>query len=552
MFPAFGWAADFCVTPSGSGSKNGTDWDNALDWSAVGISGLTRGDTYYLADGTYTAKRIATAQSGISVITLKKATVASHVTATGWADSMGDGQALFSADAYALYINAGYITIDGVVGSGADHTTYGFKSSPIDCTGTTNYTAGINVSTAAADIGSIILQHFAVMGCPDIAYPDNLHKCSTAIQFHPSTSTNAYKGTGMEVSECYTQDHVNSLTLYNIANSSFHDNYFTETWNSPAEDNYCHSQHFSGICTSNIDLYNNVIKHAGWAFMAMHGALTCHTDFTVGNYDWNIYNNVVIGDGVTENPIWVSGIIGNENPKDTDHNVFARFNIYNNTHHNIVAQSGYAAVATGPILNVANAAQVKNNLFYNCTGVGMANEKPCAADDIASGYCGTDRIVHDYNAYLSSTGNTAETNAQVDADATDPFTDSANGDYTLKSGTLPIDHGDTLDAAYDDDKAGVTRPQGAAWDMGAYEFEAPAGSWIVTFTTTSPCTAPAAVVVASGETGTGTLTVPNGYKHGTTSSGTWSGNTVTTAAITADTEVTLGCETKKIGGLVKP
>ena len=67
-----------------------------------------------------------------------------------------------------------------------------------------------------------------------------------------------------------------------------------------------------------------------------------------------------------------------------------------------------------------------------------------------------------------------------------------------------------------------------------------------------PCTVSDTVAVLSGETVEITLTVPDAYKHGTTSSGTWSGNVVTTAAITADTEVTLGCETRKYGGVVKP
>jgi len=84
--------------------------------------------------------------------------------------------------------------------------------------------------------------------------------------------------------------------------------------------------------------------------------------------------------------------------------------------------------------------------------------------------------LHDYNAYLKCTGTyphdgTAETNGQVDASATDSFTNSANGDYTLKVGTLPINHGKTgLGSAYALDYAGVTRS--VTPTIGAYEYVA--------------------------------------------------------------------------------
>jgi hypothetical protein len=57
---------------------------------------LTRGDTYYIADGSYVTYIFDDVASGSLVITIKKATVADHGTETGWLDTYGDGQAVFA------------------------------------------------------------------------------------------------------------------------------------------------------------------------------------------------------------------------------------------------------------------------------------------------------------------------------------------------------------------------------------------------------------------------------------------------------------------------
>src|SRR5262245_44026348 len=67
---------------------NGSDWTNAS--SALPTS-LVRGDTYYIADGSYSGYTVDDAVSGTQVITLKKATAADHGTDTGWVSTYGDG-----------------------------------------------------------------------------------------------------------------------------------------------------------------------------------------------------------------------------------------------------------------------------------------------------------------------------------------------------------------------------------------------------------------------------------------------------------------------------
>lgn len=53
------------------------------------------------------------------------------------------------------------------------------------------------------------------------------------------------------------------------------------------------------------------------------------------------------------------------------------------------------------------------------------------------------------------------------------FSDLSKDDYTLRQGSLAIDKGADLSFAVTHDIIGVPRPQGSAYDMGAYEYPAP-------------------------------------------------------------------------------
>jgi len=85
------------ITPSGSGTKSGADWNN----SCAGFSGscavasLVRGDTYYVGAGNYGGAQynFNTPASGTSVITIQAATPAANCTNTGWNASTMQGRA---------------------------------------------------------------------------------------------------------------------------------------------------------------------------------------------------------------------------------------------------------------------------------------------------------------------------------------------------------------------------------------------------------------------------------------------------------------------------
>lgn len=104
------------------GSGDGSSWSSPLDDLPAT---LQRNRTYMVGDGSYSSYTFDDAESSTQLIVVQKATPANHGTATGWSDTMGDGQATFGT----LNFFTGYYTIDGVTGGGPGSWTsgHGFK-----------------------------------------------------------------------------------------------------------------------------------------------------------------------------------------------------------------------------------------------------------------------------------------------------------------------------------------------------------------------------------------------------------------------------------------
>lgn len=111
-------ASVYCVRPGATGANTGADWTNA--YSSLPAT-LVRGATYYLADGSYGSYTFDDAESGSSLITIKKATAADHGVDTGWQSSYGDGQAAWTRVVFAR----DYYVFDGNSTSG-----YGMSMTP--------------------------------------------------------------------------------------------------------------------------------------------------------------------------------------------------------------------------------------------------------------------------------------------------------------------------------------------------------------------------------------------------------------------------------------
>jgi len=112
-------------------------------------------------------------------------------------------------------------------------------------------------------------------------------------------------------------------------------------------------------------------------------------------------------------------------------------------------------LSTPPVQN----GKFKNCLFYNSIGNSIAID---GGSQPSVEYCGFDK---DLSATWTDPSNIFTITASS-------FKDAAGDDYKLAASSPAIDVGTTI-AACNPDLGGTARPQGAAYDMGAYEFTPP-------------------------------------------------------------------------------
>jgi hypothetical protein len=114
----------------------------------------------------------------------------------------------------------------------------------------------------------------------------------------------------------------------------------------------------------------------------------------------------------------------------------------------------------GATINI-NSAIIENNIFNEPRGGGIfaggwnAGSTAIIFNNLSS----TALIYGSIPGTVQQGGNTQNTDPQ--------FVDASNSDYHLQAGSPAVDHGITNDVA--DDFDGAFRPQGGAYDMGAYE-----------------------------------------------------------------------------------
>jgi hypothetical protein len=199
-----------------------------------------------------------------------------------------------------------------------------------------------------------------------------------------------------------------------------------------------------------LDLQANIVRnnvfhtlHHGWYRLAS-------MEITGSNHE--IYNNVIYD-------------MRNESPGMTNiggkgihlfGGVSTNNKIYNNTIYN-VREYGIdldPSIGTGHV--------IRNNLVWNADGGGLI-------DGTSNTYTCTN------NLFSSVSGETCTSNQT----ANPQFANAGGNDFHLTAAsTSAIDTGTATGASFSDDKDGVVRPKGVAWDIGAYEYQA-MGSGVV-------------------------------------------------------------------------
>ncbi|MEK7635990.1 MAG: fibronectin type III domain-containing protein [Patescibacteria group bacterium] len=339
-------AANWYVRQGATGSNNGTDWTNA--YTSLPPT-LTRGDTYYIADGSYSSYTFDDAESGSTYITIKKATVADHGTSTGWNDTYGDGQAVMGS---IMRFYSGYYVLDG----NGTHTVpsnntndYGFK---ISSNTSSNILGIVQFGAYGLKAQYITMKYVHVYNTTN----GNIHNGTTGVRFYGvetqkyiKLTNNFFENSGKDGFEIPSANHVlierNYIKRYGM-------------WHNQGTPDY-HGQTVA-IFYGGDDIifrWNLWEANEGQGLIQIAG---------INNTSNNIrfYGNVVF-ENYAQNPDspgfnYSGGIFGNAWNNNAINNVY----LYNNTFVNIGGDYGGVTIFpnVGPYSNWYS----HNNLFYNC------------------------------------------------------------------------------------------------------------------------------------------------------------------------------------------
>jgi len=364
------------IRQGATGSNTGTDWTNA--WTALPAA-LFRGDTYYIATGSYGSYTFDDPVSGTQYITIKKAISSDHGTDAGWQSSYGDGQTIFSGWTF----NTNYLTIDGQVGGGPNSWNMGH---------------GIAVRNLAAHliygntilVSNITLLHIEIDGTSN----------------EPADRDAVYLISGAkDLTMRYMYIHDIGCDIFQLRGNFTN---FTLEYSKLSRNNSsasCHGDVFeydNGTALNWIHRYNLFEDVEGTYLWGTHES---------GTFDGaQIYGNVIYRKSAGQ---FSNGMVSALSGGGTIQNI--RF--YNNTIY-------------GLDINVAGFGYIRgsNNLVYN--NIWYLNGASLNLDG----------VTHDYNWFYNA-GNQNETHIQTGS--SNPFINSINGDFHLLTPTnagltLPI------------------------------------------------------------------------------------------------------------------
>ncbi|MCR4275694.1 MAG: hypothetical protein NUV83_03025 [Candidatus Wolfebacteria bacterium] len=412
----FGWAknsqaANLYVRDGATGSTC-SDWDlgSACDQLSTAENLAARGDTIFLAVGSYNAVTLNTAVSGTAYIYIKKATSGAHGTDTGWDSGYGDGQAVIAR----ATVTTGYWDIDGITGGGPSSWKVGHGIKFYNTTYDTLFT----MTNAPSNIA---IRH----------------------------SEFAFDTT--EVSDSDAADHIygnTAVSNFTLEYSYLHDStrtfFLTRNWQNVlvqynwfARNRSTSGVHAEGWSDNYGDYYT--IRYNVWEDIEGTGVVV---NLTGDDYNWEIYGNMVFWNDSTS-AIYTgvnNGIFTTRSAAAQAYN----WKIYNNSVFN------HRGINASYHLYEGNSNAVYNNLWYRCKN-----------------YTITEMADSDYNTMIQCGSGNAEGEHDTDLPfGSDPYVDSANGDFRL-SGALA---GLALSAIYESDLTGVVRGTDGVWDRGAYEY----------------------------------------------------------------------------------
>jgi hypothetical protein len=378
-------AANYYVRAGATGTSNGSDWINAYPTLPAT---LLRGSTYYVATGTYGGYTFNTAESGTNLVTVKKATGLDHGTNVGWNDGYGTGTAVFTN---YWRITRGYFVLDGQVGGGPGNWTNGFGFK-IQSLSTTSFNPGILISSNRRNV---TLRHFEIQGNGGDGDGGGGGPANDALDIGIGTDQTT-------VSYAYLHD-MGRCLIFGHGNNMFFEYVYGGKFESTAVEHAEIASLWASIppvalCT-NVTFANCV-----WSHMEGTGGLIMYADGV------KIYGNVFYRPAGVTFPAANGALATWSN----DGSIFARGRIFNNSFINL--GSGFPALGIG-FGRTTSDNIVMNNIFYNCRvdfgGVAL----------------------HDYNLFITTTGNGATSEAHGASATSAIFNDYTGLNFTLKNNT---------------------------------------------------------------------------------------------------------------------
>lgn len=409
-------AASKFVRPGSTGNNSGSDWTNAYNGLP---SVLTRGDTYYLANGNYGGYTFDDANSGATTITIKKATVADHGTETGWNSTYGGGQAVFSG--WQIYTD--YYVFDGQTRN-TDWRTGGVDQYGIT-TGNTRIdngsgTGGDNLTFRYIDLHG---------GGRDTGKGDDVIYGLTG-------------NSNITFQNCALHDSDRTIFLMrsNWQNLVVDHSYLARNTSTPAT----HGEFLSMTDSTNVTFSNNVFEDIeGTAIFAglNNGTAT----------NWSIFGNTFLHTAayiadtgrISGHNYGIAGIVYCAYDASQS-NYCNNFSVYNNTMVNI--QGTYSGV----VIQNGSGNAVMNNAWYNSVRTG--------------GMAGTVGNNWYYNTVQD--GDSSATKVVCSSNC-NIFANLTNRDFHLIAATSS---GTTLLAPNNIDPDNITRGSDGTWDRGAFEY----------------------------------------------------------------------------------
>ena len=453
------FAACHAVTPSGSGSKSGADWNNAYSGLP---SKLVRGDIYYLADGNY-GNHLSIATSGSGTLELRKAqsydygSGCGNSIAAGWNTStMGSAQAYWQSTGSGKVVtlgsegdiiingngnNAGTDEIGcGGVAANPPSTMKGPAPHPAACGIRIDDSTCTSTATNGCDGGSGVING----GGDNITF-ESVELFGQGQNSNGNNNSETYfwfanggNLANVTITHCYC--HNAGTTYFTVVSGGWNDGSFDHNYVWGLFDGSTNHGEAVQLQGSNGVGGANAIHHNIFRDQQTNGDVVAVIS---GTQTYAFYDNVdfcSVG-GTSTSCRHNDGVIGCFNSQ-TCSDVL----IYNNTF-NFPSDCGWN-VTGGP-----SSMTVENNLWYNCGAVTMQG--------------GTNTV--DYNSYLNSHQSAVGSHdISISSSVSSPFVSSTN--FKLASENANWSNRLRLASPYDVDAAGFT----FTTDRGAYQYVATA------------------------------------------------------------------------------